>query len=247
MPPARWQASPSAPAHLVDRAAEALNSALPPDVAVVEAAEGPPGFNARFSAVARSYRYVVLNRRERSALEARRALWWPRPVDDAALAAAAAALLGEHDFRSFTPTDTQHQLFRRDVRSAAWERGEDRLGVHDHGRFVPAPHGAHPRRDDAGTAALDPPPPRRATARGGRTDRAAVGLVFGAGRVLTSGSGATYVQSSPARQPPFLRRREKMSTMATVAAALTLDETAVAGLHAGFAPRPDHRAGRSDL
>ena len=77
--------------------------------------------------MARSYRYVVLNWRERSALEARRALWWPRPVDDAALAAAAAALLGEHDFRSFTPTDTQHQLFRRDVRSAAWERGEDRL------------------------------------------------------------------------------------------------------------------------
>ena len=111
----------------VDRGAEALNSALPPDVAVVEAAEGPPGFNARFSAVARSYRYVVLNRRERSALEARRALWWPRPVDDAALAVAAAALVGEHDFRSFTPTDTQHQMFRRDVRSAAWERGEDRL------------------------------------------------------------------------------------------------------------------------
>jgi tRNA pseudouridine38-40 synthase len=111
----------------VDRAAEALNSALPPDVAVVEAAEGPPGFNARFSAVARSYRYVVLNRRERSALEARRALWWPRPVDDAALAVAAAALLGKHDFRSFTPTDTQHQMFRRDVRSAEWDRGEDRL------------------------------------------------------------------------------------------------------------------------
>ena len=111
----------------VDRAAEALNSALPPDVAVVEASEGPPGFNARFSAVARSYRYVVLNRRERSALEARRALWWPRPVDDGALAVAAAALLGEHDFRSFTPTDTQHQVFRRDVRSAEWERHEDRL------------------------------------------------------------------------------------------------------------------------
>jgi tRNA pseudouridine38-40 synthase len=111
----------------VDRAAEALNSALPPDVAVVEAAAGPPGFNARFSAVARSYRYVVLNRRERSALEARRALWWPRPVDDAALAVAAAALFGEHDFRSFTPTDTQHQVFRRDVRSAEWERHEDRM------------------------------------------------------------------------------------------------------------------------
>jgi tRNA pseudouridine38-40 synthase len=111
----------------VDRAAEALNSALPPDVAVIEAAEGPPGFNARFSAVARSYRYVVLNRRERSALEARRALWWPRPVDDLALAEAAAALVGEHDFRSFTPTDTQHHVFHRDVRSAEWERHDAHL------------------------------------------------------------------------------------------------------------------------
>ena len=88
----------------VDRLAEALNTSLPEDVAVVSAEEAPEGFNARFSATARSYRYVVLNRRERAALEARRALWWPRPVDDARLSLAAARIVGEHDFRAFTPT-----------------------------------------------------------------------------------------------------------------------------------------------
>jgi tRNA pseudouridine38-40 synthase len=109
------------------RAADALNTLLPPDVAVVAAGEAEDGFHARFSAVARTYRYVILNRRERSALEARRALWWPRPLDDAALAATAALLRGEHDFRAFTPTETQHEVFRREIRAAAWERRDDHL------------------------------------------------------------------------------------------------------------------------
>jgi tRNA pseudouridine38-40 synthase len=111
------------PAH----AAEALNTVLPADVAAVAASEALAGFHARFSATARSYRYVVLTRRERAPLERRRALWWPRPVDDGALAAAAALLPGGHDFRAFTPTETQHEVFRRDVRAAAWERRGDRL------------------------------------------------------------------------------------------------------------------------
>lgn len=110
-----------------ERAAEALNAALPGDVAVLAAEEAPPGFHARFSARARAYRYRVLARRTPSPLEARRALWWPRPVDLEALAAAAAFLPGEHDFRAFTPAETQHAAFRRDVRAAAWERDGDRL------------------------------------------------------------------------------------------------------------------------
>src|ERR1700740_2258732 len=63
------------------RAARALNTALPPDVSVLAVEEARDGFHARFAAVARSYRYVVLNRAERSALESRRSLWWPRPVE----------------------------------------------------------------------------------------------------------------------------------------------------------------------
>ena len=111
----------------VERLAEALNTALPDDVAVVEAAVAPPGFHARFSALGRSYRYVVLNRRARAPLRARRCLWWPRSVDEGALAACAEAIVGEHDFTAFTPAETQHEVFRREIRSAAWERRGDEL------------------------------------------------------------------------------------------------------------------------
>jgi tRNA pseudouridine38-40 synthase len=110
-----------------ERAAEALNAALPDDVAVLEAEEAATDFHARFSARARSYRYRVLARGTPSPLEARRALWWPRPADLGALQAAAALLPGEHDFRAFTPAETQHEVFLRDVREAAWERSSDRL------------------------------------------------------------------------------------------------------------------------
>jgi tRNA pseudouridine38-40 synthase len=110
-----------------ERVAEALNTVLPGDVAVVSAEAAPDGFHARFSAVARSYRYVVLNRRERAPLRSTRALWWPRPLDLDALQASAALLTGEHDFRAFTPSETQHEVFRREVRSAAWERHGDEL------------------------------------------------------------------------------------------------------------------------
>lgn len=110
-----------------DRAAEALNSVLPEDVVVLRAEEAAPGFHARFSARARSYRYRLLVRRTRSALDARRALWWPRVIDEAALTAAAGLIAGEHDFRAFTPTETQHESFSRNVLEAGWERHGDRL------------------------------------------------------------------------------------------------------------------------
>ena len=111
----------------VARLAEALNTALPADVGVVSAEEAPDGFHARFGATSRSYRYVVLNRRERSPLRARRALWWPRPLDEDGLQASAARLLGEHDFTAFTPTETRHTTFRRQIRAASWERRGDEL------------------------------------------------------------------------------------------------------------------------
>jgi tRNA pseudouridine38-40 synthase len=111
----------------VERLAEALNAVLPEDLAAVDARTAPAGFHARFSATGRSYRYVVLARRTRAPLRARRSLWWPRPLDEAALHACAAALLGEHDFTAFTPTDTQHDVFRREIRAAAWERRGDEL------------------------------------------------------------------------------------------------------------------------
>jgi tRNA pseudouridine38-40 synthase len=111
----------------VERLPEALNAVLPHDVAVVGAETAPDGFHARFSATARSYRYVVLDRRQRAPLRARRSLWWPRPVDEGALAAATDALLGEHDFMAFTPSETQHEVLTREIHAAAWQRRGDEL------------------------------------------------------------------------------------------------------------------------
>jgi tRNA pseudouridine38-40 synthase len=110
-----------------ERAAEAINTALPEDVSVSAAEQAPDGFHARFDARARSYRYRVWRRRERSALEARRSLWWPRPLDLDALQTSAAALVGEHDFRAFTPTETQHDSFVRIVAAAGWHLDGDVL------------------------------------------------------------------------------------------------------------------------
>ena len=110
----------------VGRLPEALNGVLPDDVAVTAAEPAPDGFHARFTATARSYRYVVLPRRTRAPLRAARSLWWPRPLDETALAGCATALVGEPDFTAFTPTETQHEVFRREIRAAAWEwRGDE--------------------------------------------------------------------------------------------------------------------------
>ena len=111
----------------IDRAAEALTSALPSDVAVVAAEPAPDGFHARFSAVSRSYRYRVFTRRAPAPLDAQRALHWPRPIGFEALAAAALLLPGTHDFRAFTPAGTEHDSFVRNIREAAWERDGEYL------------------------------------------------------------------------------------------------------------------------
>ena len=109
-----------------ERAADALNAALPDDVAVIDSDEAREDFHARFSARSRSYRYRVHTGR-RSPLEARRALHWARPVDVTDLRASAALVVGEHDFRAFTPTETQHDVFLRNVLAADWEADCDRL------------------------------------------------------------------------------------------------------------------------
>jgi tRNA pseudouridine38-40 synthase len=110
-----------------ERAAAALNAALPPDVAVVGVEVAPEGFSARFSARARGYRYRVLRRRVRSPSAERRTLWWPRPLDLEALRSAALLLPGTHDFTAFTPSETQHTVFTRTVGAAAWEEHGDEL------------------------------------------------------------------------------------------------------------------------
>lgn len=107
---------------LPDRPAERLNAVLPRDLAVLEAAPVPDGFDARRSATARVYRYRVLTSTVRDPFEERRALWWRYPVDRDLLGAAAAAVVGNHDFTAFTPTQTEHVLFERTVDACAWEQ-----------------------------------------------------------------------------------------------------------------------------
>jgi len=111
----------------LERTPEALNAVLPHDLAVTAAAEAPGDFHARFSATARSYRYRIYRRRTASPFERRRSWWIPRPLDEDALAAQTALLLGEHDFRAFTPTETQHEVFVRVVSAAEWHRRGDCL------------------------------------------------------------------------------------------------------------------------
>jgi tRNA pseudouridine38-40 synthase len=110
-----------------DKAAAALNPRLPGEISVTSSAETSPDFHARHSARSRSYRYRLFTRGTPSPFEVRRSLWVPRPLDEAALNAAAAALVGEHDFRAFTPTQTRHQVFVRTVQRAEWLRRGDHL------------------------------------------------------------------------------------------------------------------------
>ena len=110
------------------RAAAALSTVLPRDLSVVAAERAPDGFHARYDASSRSYRYRVWRRRQRSPFEAQHALWHPRPLDLKALNQNASVLRGRHDFRAFTPTETQHEVFTRTVEHARWvELDEDVL------------------------------------------------------------------------------------------------------------------------
>ncbi|HSS79612.1 MAG TPA: tRNA pseudouridine(38-40) synthase TruA [Gaiellaceae bacterium] len=111
----------------LERAAAALNARLPDDVAVSDAEPAAADFDARYLARARSYRYRVYRRAERSPFEERRSWWYPHPLDEEHLAESADLLLGEHDFRAFTPTETQHKVLTRTVESAVWHRREDAL------------------------------------------------------------------------------------------------------------------------
>jgi tRNA pseudouridine38-40 synthase len=77
------------------------NVNLPGDVNVNWALEVADTFHARFSAVARHYRYEILNRVTRSGLHRDRAVWTHRPLDVALMSTAAEDLVGTHDFSSF--------------------------------------------------------------------------------------------------------------------------------------------------
>lgn len=104
-----------------------LNGVGPDDLAVKAVAEVDDGFDARRDALSRTYRYRVLARTTPSPFEQGRALWWPHRLEVEALDACAAALPGTHDFTAFTPTQTEHVRFDRDILAAGWTPDGDIL------------------------------------------------------------------------------------------------------------------------
>src|SRR5205814_2871344 len=100
--------------------ASRLNAVLPPDLRVLGSEQAADGFDARRDALSRTYRYRIWARPAASAFERGRALHWTRRVDRSALDTCAAALVGTHDFTAFTPTETDHVRFSRDVLRAEW-------------------------------------------------------------------------------------------------------------------------------
>lgn len=103
-----------------EKLARRLNGVLPADVAVTSAQVAAAGFDARRDARSRTYCYRLFVRAAPSPFEQGRSLWWPHRLDRAALDACAAALLGKHDFTAFTPTDSGHVHFERQVMRAEW-------------------------------------------------------------------------------------------------------------------------------
>jgi tRNA pseudouridine38-40 synthase len=104
-----------------------LNALLPADVAVLDCNPARDGFDARRDAISRTYCYRLLHRRARSVWLAGRAWWHGWELDRDALKACAQALPGTHDFTAFTPKETYHRRFERDVLSAQWRVDGDVL------------------------------------------------------------------------------------------------------------------------
>jgi tRNA pseudouridine38-40 synthase len=103
------------------------NALTPPALAVTWSRAMGAEFHARYSALARAYRYVLLNRGVRPASDHGRVGWFHAPLDAGAMQAAARLLLGEHDFSAFRAADCQARTPVRTIH---------RLEVTRHGDFV---------------------------------------------------------------------------------------------------------------
>jgi tRNA pseudouridine38-40 synthase len=105
----------------------ALNAHLPSTIAALAVREMPAGFHARFSAASREYRYTILNRPARSALERGRVWHLSAPLDTAAMAAGLRPLVGQHDFAAFAGTSADlgaARTTRTVLRAACRREGE---------------------------------------------------------------------------------------------------------------------------
>ena len=106
-----------------------VNSNLPADINALWALPVSDDFHARYSATARTYRYLILNRLTRSALLRHRAWWLHRPLDLRPMRLGAEFLLGEHDFSAFRAAGCQASTPRRNVMSIDIARDGDRVAI----------------------------------------------------------------------------------------------------------------------
>jgi tRNA pseudouridine38-40 synthase len=97
-----------------------VNAVTPREIAIKSASEAAAGFDARRDARSRTYCYRLSPRRVADPFERGRALHWPYPLDRSLLDACAAAAVGRHDFTAFTPSQTEHVFFRREVLRCEW-------------------------------------------------------------------------------------------------------------------------------
>jgi len=104
-----------------------VNAALPEAVAVLWSHEVPDDFHARYSARSRTYRYRLLNRPVRSALSARHVGWFHLPLDVEKMRAAAALLVGEHDFSAFRSSECQAKSPVRTIHALEIEKAVDTI------------------------------------------------------------------------------------------------------------------------
>ena len=106
-----------------------LNSNLADDVNITWAKAVSEDFNARFSAIKRSYRYLILNRVSRSAVHTKRMWWHYRPLDIDKMQAAANLLLGHHDFSAFRARECQANSPMKTLDSIIVSRRDDCIAV----------------------------------------------------------------------------------------------------------------------
>ena len=104
-------------------------AASAPDVSVLWARVVPDDFHARFNALSRSYRYRILNRRVRPALERGHCCWVRRPLDAEAMHEAAQVLVGEHDFSAFRAAECQSSTPMRRLDAISVRRSGDHVFV----------------------------------------------------------------------------------------------------------------------
>ena len=106
-----------------------VNSRLPPSVALRWAKPVGDEFHARYGAIARRYRYLIVNRPMRPALDARYVAWERAPLNAQAMHRAAQALIGEHDFSAFRTVACQSRTPMRNVHEIVIARDADRVAI----------------------------------------------------------------------------------------------------------------------